>query len=217
MTPNKSEQSKCSCVESVRYADDLRETLCKKCQEDLAASNKRVLFLEKKVFVFSILFAILATLAGKEIIDYAFSTFDSVDKIENLNNEDSHPSEIKAVEEPSFTADSIIYQQSNPLLSNDLGVGLYDYNPSNKYLDLVMFNSFSAGNTHEPMHDYDKLQKQIFFTDINTYDSFNIEFNDTISDRFKSTYGISDIKNIPSPYASVLFLFAASFIAVRSR
>lgn len=217
MKKSKSENKKCSCVESVIKSDELRDTLCKKCEDNLALSNKKIAALEKRVFIFTILFAIFATIAGKEIVDSAFETLESVDKIENIEQpKDSQTEKISpqaSIETPA-TADHL---NSTTLLSENLGVGLYDIGKRNEYVDIVF------GNTSIPIHyngyiqsDY-RYKNNPYFQYFEKYSILQGNFINLGYYRSDDVLGSIDTKSIPNPATSLLFLFGATKLVSRAR
>jgi len=93
-----------NCSECQKELDKCRESSCKKCEETKRESATTIKGLEKKIMTMTIVVAITLTLVGKEIADKVFSSFETVQKVEQLNVNESETSDTSKVDVvPSLT------------------------------------------------------------------------------------------------------------------
>lgn len=72
----------CDCVRSIRYAENLKKDLCADCEQKNKINEKRISSLEKKVTAFMLLFAVTATIVGKDIMNNAGETVQAIQELE---------------------------------------------------------------------------------------------------------------------------------------
>lgn len=78
----RAKQPNCDCARSIRYAENLKKDLCAECEEKNKIHEARISSLEKKITVFMLLFAVTATLVGKDLMDNAGDAIESAQTLQ---------------------------------------------------------------------------------------------------------------------------------------
>ena len=75
-------QPSCDCVRSIRYAENLKKDLCAECEEKNKQNEIRISSLEKKVTAFMLMFAVTATIIGKNLMEDAGESMQSMQTLQ---------------------------------------------------------------------------------------------------------------------------------------
>jgi hypothetical protein len=73
----------CDCKEYERKLAECKESKHKECEEKTKEQNIKIMMLEKRIMVLTIIVVIAVTLMGKQMTDNVMSIFDDVETIQN--------------------------------------------------------------------------------------------------------------------------------------
>jgi hypothetical protein len=173
-------QQKCDCVRSIRYAENLKKDLCAECEDKNKKYEERISSLEKRITVFLVIIAVIATLVGKSMMDGASESMQSIQKLQKDAESaiETLPSEVEANESPkdiNKSPSKIVPEipSLNPMSQSNLGGTVlpdgFDPNsiitlsrPDGNVMEVINGSNKSAVMLPNPLLNYPQSPKYDF-------------------------------------------------------